>query len=158
MEGSRTMIWLFGDKDVNIVGDIKSLAMEGTALEFAYQRFNIARKKIAANDTVIVTLADFDRRWFFKAYPQAAITDASPTDNKKENKAIKLFRKHLDHKELHKIYLIDFLYNVHSLAEELNLNVILVPEFDDVKTFLTENINLFPLFKISEIDKVNDLI
>ncbi len=158
MEGSRTMIWLFGDKDMNIAGDVKSLAMEGTALEFAYQRFNIARKKIAANDTVVITLANFDRRWFFKPYPQAAITDASPTDNKKENKAIKLFRKHLDHKEIHKTYLIDFLYNVHSLAEELNLKVILVPEFDDVRDFVNEHKHLFPLFHVSEIDKVNDLI
>ena len=149
------MIWIFGDREYNIEG-ATSLALNGTALEFAYQRFNIARKKIAEGDTVIVTLTNFDRRWFFKPYPEAAITDESPTGNKKENKAIKLFRKHLDHKEIHQTYLIDFLYNLYGLTEELKLKTILVPEYPDVENFLKENKELFPLFRISHIEKVYD--
>ena len=160
MEGCWIMIWIFGDKnlDLSAYGEVKSLTLEGTALEFAYQRFNVVRKNIQKNDTVVVTLANFDRRWFFQDHPEAAITDQSPTDNKKENKAINLFRKYLDHKEIHRTYLIDFLYNVHSLAEELDLKVILIPEFNDVKTFLIENKDLFPLCNISDENNIKDLL
>lgn len=154
-------VWVFGDTPddglvslktkVEAMGyEYQSLALAGTALEFTYQRFNIARKKIANNDTVIVVLTDFNRRWFFREYPQAAITDRSPTDNKKENKAIDLFREHLDHKEIHRVYLIDFLYNLYALTEERNLRTIVVPEFDDVRAFLQEKKELFPLFEIKD--------
>lgn len=148
--------WLFGDfvlenEDLLLLGENPySLAVKGTALEFAYQRFNIARRKIEKNDVVVVTLTDFDRRWFFKQYPEYAYLDASPNDNKKENKAIKLFRKYLDHKEIHQVYLIDFLFNLHSLTEELELHTIVIPHYNDVETFLESKKDLFPLFNISQ--------
>lgn len=154
--------WLFGDfvlenEDLLRLGsDPYSLAVKGTALEFAYQRFNIARKKIKKEDVVIVTLTDFDRRWFFKQYPEHAYLDASPNDNKKENKAIKLFRKYLDHKEIHQVYLIDFLYNLHAITEELNLHTIIIPQYDDVKNFLENKKDTLPLFNIAQ-GTLNDI-
>ena len=158
-------LWLFGDGFIqpfnntnqwmykvadNLNTDIQSLALQGTALEFTYQRFNIARQKIKENDIVIVSLTNFDRRWFFKGYPEYAEFDKSPTDNKKENKAIDLFRKYLDHKEIHRIYLIDFLYNLYAITEELNLHTIIIPNFEDVENFLNDKRELFPLFHITK--------
>lgn len=141
--------WIFGDTEyTGNDPDTQSLAVNGTALEFAYQRFNIARKKIKENDTVIVVLTNFDRRWFFKAYPEAAEHDTSPTNNKKENNAIAMFRQHLDHKEIHRIYLLDFLYNLHALTEDLKLETTLKSKFMDMQTFLDEIKDQFPLFKI----------
>jgi hypothetical protein len=154
-------LWIFGDialDTTNLKTDVNSLALSGTALEFAYQRFNIARKKIKENDTVVVALTNFDRRWFFKQYPEYAEFDTSPTDSKKENKAIKLFRKYLDHKEIHQTYLIDFLYNLHSLTEELNLRTLLVPNSNDVKQFLLDKKELFPLFDIVELDNIKEVL
>lgn len=158
-------LWIFGDTHVqaNNIPDqwmyklahelkfnIDSLAMNGTALEFTYQRFNIARKKIKDYDTVIVALTNFDRRWFFKQYPQAAETDKSPTDNKKENKAIELFRQYLDHKEIHQTYLLDFLFNLQALTEEKNLNTIVLPCYEDTENFLYDKRYLFPSLEIAE--------
>lgn len=161
-------LWIFGDEHArgqwidtvanNLGTNVDSLALDGTALEFTYQRFNIARKKISKNDTVVVTLTNFDRRWFFKNYPEAAITDQSPTDNKKENKAITLFRKYLDHKEIHQTYLIDFLYNLHALTEELELHVVVIPIYDNVKTFLSDKHNNFPLFNIIDVCTNDELV
>lgn len=147
--------WIFGDEHVDpvTVSDMDSLALPGTALEFMYYRFNIARKKIKANDTVVVALTNFDRRWFFKHAPEVAITDESPTGDKKENKAISMFRKYLDHKEIHQVYLIDFLYNLHALTEEFNLNTIVVPVYEDTKEFLSNKQEEFPLFKFLYVDE-----
>ena len=143
--------WVFGDLDTEVTGDdVTSLALKGTALEFAYQRFNIARKKIQNEDTVIVGLTNFDRRWFFKAYPEYAVLDTSPTNDKKENKAITLYRKYLDHKEIHRVYLLDFLYNLHGLTEELNLKTVIIPQENDVKSFLEEKKTEFPLFDVKD--------
>jgi hypothetical protein len=151
----RMTLWIFGDEHVDSIkaNNVDSLALKGTALEFTYHRFNIARKKIKENDTVVVALTNFDRRWFFKHYPGAAITDQSPTNNKKENKAISLFRKYLDHKEIHQTYLIDFLYNLHALTEELTLNTIIVPVYDDTKTFLSNKQEQFPLFNFLYVNE-----
>lgn len=158
-------LWIFGDsyaqannvpeqwmyKTANELNtEVKSLATNGTALEFTYQRFNIARKRINKNDVVVIVLTDFDRRWFFKQYPEFAEKDVSPTDNKKENKAIRLYRDYLDHKEIHRTYLLDFLYNLHSLTEELSLHTIVLPVFADVEEFLTDKKDFFPLFNFAE--------
>ena len=158
-------IWIFGDTYVqanNISAqwmyklahelkcDVNSLAMNGTALEFTYQRFNIARQKIKEYDTVVVALTNLDRRWFFKQYPQAAETNRSPTNNKKETKAIDLFRKYLDHKEIYQVYLIDFLYNLQAITEDLKLHTIVLPCFEDVETFLLDKKGLFPSIDIAE--------
>lgn len=147
--------WMFTVSNI-LKTDLNSLALHGTALEFTYQRFNIARKKIKENDIVIVSLPNFDRRWFFASYPEYAEFDSSPTNNKKENKAISLFREYLDHKEIHQVYLIDFLYNLYSLTEDLNLHTIIIPDSDDVETFLNEKKELFPLFHIP-IGKFEDI-
>ena len=158
-------LWIFGDTYVQannipeqwmyrlaheLKCDINSLAMNGTALEFTYQRFNIARQKIKEYDTVIVALTDFDRRWFFKQYPQVAETDKSPTDNKKETKAIELFRKYLDHKEIYQVYLIDFLFNLQAISEDLKLFTIVLPCFEDVEAFLSDKKHLFPSIEIAD--------
>ena len=158
-------LWIFGDtyvqaNDINeqwmyklaheLKCDVNSLAMNGTALEFTYQRFNIARQKIKQYDTVIVALTNFDRRWFFKQYPQVAETDKSPTDNKKETKAIELFRKYLDHKEIYQVYLTDFMFNLQAITEELELSTIVLPSFEDVENFLADKKHLFPLIEIAE--------
>lgn len=157
-------LWIFGDSYAqpnniphqwmylladDLSTEMKSLAVNSTALEFTYQRFNIARKKIAKNDTLVIVLTDFDRRWFFKQHPEFAEKDVSPTDNKKENKAIQLYREFLDHKEIHRTYLIDFLYNLHALTEELELHTIILPVFEDVESFLSDKKDLFPLFNIA---------
>jgi hypothetical protein len=157
-------LWIFGDtyvqaNDVDcqwmyklaheLKCDINSLAMNGTALEFTYQRFNIARHKIKKYDTVVVALTNFDRRWFFKQYPQVAEFDKSPTDNKKETKAIELFRKYLDHKEIYQVYLMDFLFNLQAISEDLELHTIVIPCFDDVNTFLMDKKDLFPSIEIA---------
>jgi hypothetical protein len=123
--------------------------MNGTALEFTYQRFNIARQKIKEYDTVVVALTDFDRRWFFKQYPQIAETDKSPTDNKKENRAIELFRKYLDHKEIYQVYLIDFLFNLQAISEDLKLFTIVLPCYEDIDVFLSDKKHLFPSIEIA---------
>jgi len=138
--------------------DLQSLALNGSALEFTYQRFNIARKKIKQDDVIVIALTDFDRRWFFKNYPQFAEQDCSPTDNKKENKAIKLFRRHLDHKEIHHTYLIDFLYNLESLVDEIRAHVIILPNFADVENFFKDKKDLFPLLNIAngKLDNIAD--
>lgn len=158
-------VWIFGDTFVQannnpeqwmyklaheLKYDVNSLAMNGTALEFTYQRFNIARKKIKEYDTVVVGLTNFDRRWFFKQYPQAAESDTSPTNNKKENKAIEMFRQYLDHKEIHQTYLIDFLYNLQAITEDLKLDTIVLPSFDDIDQFLSDKKDLFPLIHIAK--------
>ena len=158
-------LWIFGDKFVqpnNIQSqwmyklahelkcDIDSLAKNGTALEFTYQRFNIARKKIKEYDTVIVSLTDFNRRWFFKQYPEFAELDKSPTDNKKETKAIELFRKYLDHKEIYHTYLLDFLFNLQAISEDLKLHTIVLPCYEDVETFLADKRYLFPSIEIAD--------
>jgi len=158
-------IWIFGDTHVQannvsdqwmyklareLKCDVNSLAMNGTALEFTYQRFNIARQKIKEYDTVVVALTDFDRRWFFKQYPQIAETDKSPTNNKKETKAIELFRKYLDHKEIYQVYLIDFLFNLQAISEDLKLFTIVLPCFEDVEAFLSDKKHLFPSIEIAD--------
>lgn len=130
--------------------DLQSLAVNGSALEFTYQRFNLARKKFKKEDVIVIGLTNFDRRWFFKHYPGFAEEDCSPTGDKKENKAIKLFRKHLDHKEIHQVYLLDFLYNLESLVDEIGTHVIVVPVFDDVENYLKEKKNEFSLINIAE--------
>ncbi len=158
-------LWIFGDKFVqpnNIQSqwmyklahelkcDIESLAKNGTALEFTYQRFNIARKKIKEYDTVVVSLTYLHHRWFFKQYPEWAEFDKSPTDNKKENKAIELFRKYLDHKEIYQTYLLDFLFNLQAITEELKLNTIVIPCYSDVEAFLADKRYMFPSIEIVE--------
>lgn len=158
-------LWIFGDTHVQannvdsqwmyklaheLKCDVNSLAMNGTALEFTYQRFNIARHKIKKYDTVVVALTNFDRRWFFKQHPQAAELDKSPTDNKKENKAIELFRKYLDHKEIYQVYLMDFLFNLQAISEDLELHTIVIPCFEDVENFLLDKKDLFPSIGIAE--------
>lgn len=158
-------LWIFGDNFfqnnnnssqwMNILvnelqTDIQSLAKFGSALEFTYQRFNLARKKIQPNDIIIIGLTNFNRRWFFKNYPEFAEQDCSPTGDKKENKAIKLFRKYLDHKEIHQVYLTDFLYNVESLVDEIGVHVIIVPCYKDVEDYINNKSSSFPLLHFAK--------
>lgn len=165
-------LWVFGDsfdgntKWADIIGNtlntnVNNLSLSGTALEFTYQRFNYVRKKINNSDVVIICLTDFDRRWFFKEYPEWAKFDTSPTGNKKENKAIELFRKYLDHKEIHQTYLIDFLYNLYSITDEKNLHTIILSNHDNVESFINDNKHLFPAFNIAQgklLDLNNEVI
>lgn len=128
----------------------RSLALNGSSLEFTYHRFNIARKKILANDTIIINITDMNRRWFFKAHP-GHNKDVSPTGDKKETKAIELYRQHLDHnKEIHQTYLIDFLYNVHAITESLNLKTVFLVNFLDEYNFLKDIQHNYPLFTFAK--------
>ena len=157
-------LWIFGDTYFqtnnndsqwmtqlanHLETDLQALSKNGSALEFTYQRFNLARKKIKADDVIVIGLTDFDRRWFFKNYPEVAEDDCSPTGDKKENKAIKLFRKHLDHKEIHQVYLLDFLYNLESLVDEIGVHIIVIPNFQDTEDFFKTNKEKFPLLHIA---------
>ncbi len=160
------MIWVFGDSFAHDYGKtdqwmhqvsralnttFQSLGVAGSSLEFTYQRFNLARKKIKENDIVIIALTATNRRWFFKNYPGIAATDTSPTGNKKEIKAIELYREHLDNnREIQEVYLTDFLYNVSALTEELNLKVILLPVLYDTEDFLKAKGNQFPLLEVAK--------
>lgn len=156
-------VWVFGDSFSQPAEDMipeqwmnrlaeslgttaKSLAVNGSSLEFTYHRFNIARKKIVENDVVIINITDINRRWFFKAHPSHN-KDTSPTGDKRETKAIELYRQHLDHnKEINQTYLIDFLYNVHALTEKLNLKTIFLINFLDQYDFLKNVMQNYPLF------------
>ena len=158
-------VWVFGDSFANIWEevndnwtkalsedlntDLRNFACSGAAIEFAYQRFNIARKKIEENDTVIITLTDLSNRWFFKHNPEMAIFRDSPTNDKHEKKAISLYYQYLQHKEIQETYLTDFLYNLCDLMEKKNINVILLPVHDDVENYFNQKRHLFPQLHIA---------
>jgi len=165
LEENKMTLWVFGDSFAQMKDNTPeqwmqkaatdlgttpwSMGLNGSSLEFTYHRFNIARKKIEGNDVVVLVLTGLDRRWFFKDFP-GHNSNTSPRGDKKETKAIELYREHLDfNPDVHKVYLIDFLFNVHALTEKLNLHTIIIANFLDVYDFLLDKRNRFPLFNFA---------
>lgn len=128
--------------------NLRSYALTGSSSDLIFEKFNHTRHLIKENDIVILSFAAMERRWFIHERPDRAQIFSSLDDDKKENNAIKNYRKYLDNTIVPEIYILNFLYNLHSLTKKLNLHTILLITFPDLIT--TINNVYFPLFNISK--------
>jgi len=112
--------------------NVVSHAKFSITVEYIFQKFNKISKDFKENDTVIVTLPYFVRRWHFRTKPLKIFF---PTDD--EQTALEHFSDHLIHfNEIHETFLINFLYHADYVSKKLNLHTIMMPTFFDVDELL----------------------
>lgn len=127
--------------------DSVTLGLNGSSLEYVYHQFNNNRTKIKENDIIILVLTGLHRRWHFKDHP-GHNRDTLP-DEYTEDKSIKFYKEYLANSDVHNVYLLNFLYNVHSLTKKLNLHTIVMSDFLDTHDLLRDKRNSFPRFNIA---------
>ena len=154
-------IWVFGDSfskhfdylpdtwvertRTAVRQDINSFSKAMTTLEYSFYKFNEQRHNIQKNDIVFMSITTLPRRWFWKEKPFRGL-DLNETDQEASN----YYEKYLlNHDEIQKTYLIDFLYNLHYLTKKLNLHTILLFNFYDFDRTLENLVKEFPLFHIA---------
>lgn len=166
-------IWVFGDSfaqmtdknddqwmqriSKNINTDVISKGLNGSSLEYSFDQFNKERSNIKQNDVLIILLTGFDRYWFFRDYPNNNSLK-SPTNNNKETKSIENFVTYLNKDlmvndtyflnfpDIKEIYLLNFLYNVRHITENLGLHTIFISNFLDTSLYLNKIKDQFPQF------------
>lgn len=154
-------IWVFGDsfskhfeylpdswveKTRRILNqDIQSFSKAMTTLEYSFYKFNEQRPNIKSNDIVIMSITTLPRRWFWKDRPFRGL-DLDETDLNASN----YYEKYLINlDDVHKVYLVNFLYNLHYLTKKLNLHTILLFNFYDFDKTIEPIIRDFPLFHVA---------
>ena len=163
-------VWIFGDSFAHLIDNtlmeshnqwefqianrlnqpLRCFGDGGTSLDFTYEKFNSVRDEIQENDILIIALTDLDRRWFFRDRPTESCVWAKDKfkNNNNEFEAFKKYALYLNHREIYKTYLIDFLYNVSFLTMEKNLHTIILPCFSDTFNIIEGKKTNFPLFNI----------
>lgn len=107
--------------------DVKSFSKPLSTLEYTFFKFNEERNNIQDNDILIITITTLIRRWFLKDQP-FRVLDLT----QEQVEAFEYYMKYLRHfDEMHKIFLINFLYNVNDLSRKKNLHTIILPNFYD---------------------------
>ena len=114
--------------------DVKSYSKPLSTLEYMFYKFNEERDNIQDNDIVIITVTTLIRRWFFKDYPFRVLDLTEDQINAFQN-----YMKYLSHfDEMHKTFLINFLYNLNHFTEKKNLHTIILPNFFDFDSLLAD--------------------
>lgn len=151
-------IWVFGDsfskhfdylpdtwveRTGKILGqDIQSFSKAMTTLEYSFYKFNEQQSNIQKNDIVFMSITTLPRRWFWKERPFRGL-DLNEIDRE----ASDYYEKYLIHlDEVHKVYLTNFLFNLHYLTKKLNLHTILLFNFYDFDRTMENLIKELPLF------------
>lgn len=120
--------------------DVKSFSKPLSTLEYTFFKFNEERNNIKKNDIVIITITTLVRRWFLKDQP-FRVLDLT----KEQIESFENYMKYLRHfDEMHKIFLINFLYNVNDLSKKKNLHTIILPnfyDFDDIFMKITPELS-----------------
>jgi hypothetical protein len=102
-------------------------AKHSITIEYVFHKFNEQRNNIKENDICIIALPYIDRRWFFQKHLLKIFYL-----NDDENEALENYKEHLNYfDDLHKVYTINFLYNVNYLTKKLNLHTIVLLSFYD---------------------------
>lgn len=172
-------LWVFGDSFTELYSDLKDqytqivanefntnvlgFGLSASSIEYTYHKFNQNRKNFKENDILIVGLTSYNRRWFFKYYPGNLVKIYnpgtfddykeflnSPTNNPKEIEALTLYADHLNHKEIQKDYLINFLYNLNYTTKQQKLHTIVFVNLYDIFVLMKDIINEFPYLNIAE--------
>lgn len=127
--------------------DVVSHSRPVYPLELIFTRFNEERSNIKHNDIVIVTLTNLDRRWWWR--DQVFKTHLEYTED--ETEAVTQYKNHLlNFEELHRVYLNNFLHNLHNFTKKLNLHTIVIANFNHYDDDLPKMQKDFPLFNFGK--------
>lgn len=130
--------------------DVRSLALNGSSLEYAYYKFNQIRNDIKTNDIIIFSVIGFERRWLFRDRPSRSVLVDPLTYNKDEEKAVISYRRYLDFKEIHEVYFLNFLSNLNYITNKLNLRTILLNPYLDIEEFLLAKKNFISSIYVAQ--------
>ena len=123
--------------------EVKSFSRPVIPLEHIFFKFNEERNNIKANDIVIYTLTNIDRRWFFRD----KIFKVFYEYDKDEQQALNYYQRFLSNfEDMHKVYLANFLYNLHDLTKKLNLHTLVIANFNHYDRFLEDISKDLPAF------------
>lgn len=152
-------IWIFGDSfsrhfkslpdtwvervSIGTNQEIRSFARPTIPLENTFYKFNNNRNNIEKNDIVIFTITNIHWRWFDKEQPSNV---SEHKDNAYENYEKYLFY----YRELHKVYLTNFLFNLQDLTKKLNLHTIIIENFFHYTDVLNELKSQLPLLHFAK--------
>lgn len=175
-------VWVFGDSYAEYYGlkdqwmhkvastlktDLKSFGLVGSSIEYTFDKFNSVRDNISKQDIIIIALTTYNRRWFFKEYPQHTAYPKPKTNFVKPkliysntgfdevDESLKMYETYLKNNKIHETYLLNFLYNLHDLTSKLNLHTIILINFYDTENFLKNKREEFPLFHFSKDKLLN---
>lgn len=132
---------------------VHNLGRCGSSPDYSYTKFNENRHLIKSKDVVIFGLTSLDRRWFKRERPYMTVVHSEIVLNmfdKNERDAVKKYLLYLEHPELYETYLLDFLYNLHSLTRELDLHTIIIPCMFSEMELLETLMKRFPRFHFVE--------
>jgi hypothetical protein len=156
-------MWVFGDsfsrhfkyqpetwveRTSKIIGqEVKAFSRPVVPLEHIFYKFNEKRNDIKTNDIIIYTLTNLDRRWFWKNQLFKVFYEW----DENETRAVNYYQRFLTNfNDVHEVYLINFLYNLHALTKKLNLHTIVIANFSDYDMLLEDASKKFPLFHFSK--------
>ena len=110
------------------------LGDDGTSPDYTYYKFNEIRHQILDNDIIIIALTDINRRWFLHDNPADTIWNIIAR-SETVSEALEKYLRYLNNKDVHDVYLFNFLVNLHRTTEKLNTHTIILPCFESVNDY-----------------------
>jgi hypothetical protein len=116
-------------------GKFITLSHYGAANEWIYYQFKKHVNEMTENDHVVIISTQFDRRWFFPDNVGASNLLISNYDtdtlSRDQKNAVKEYLNHLRNPLLGPLMFDMFCYSLHYLAAIKNLNLLIVPGFEE---------------------------
>lgn len=123
-----------------------SICQDGVANEWIYYQFIDNSKNInPETDTIIFITTQINRQWFFPENEGIGNILMGPLDDyvtKDQSKAIDLYNKHLTDNPQNQIRFQWLLYGLNFLKENNNLNLFILPGFENEGFFLNKDVNI----------------
>ena len=121
-----------------------NICQDGVANEWIYYQFIDNSSNInPETDTIIFITTQINRQWFFPDNEGVGNIHMGPLDDyvtKDQSKAINLYNKHLTDNPQNSIRFQWLLYGLNFLKEQNNLNLLILPGFENEGFFLNNNI------------------